>query len=91
MIPVKTRTKRNAERGNETMAASNKTKGFDVCCPHCGAEEALKLDVTTMAMECNECGEPVSKADLARGREKLEKQIAESLRLAAWLDLAATV
>jgi transcription initiation factor IIE alpha subunit len=81
----------NDERGDETMAANNSKKGFSLACPLCDETDTLTVKACDLTLECSSCGEPVSRADLAKGREKLEKQIAESLRLAAWLDLAATV
>ncbi|MCA1685718.1 MAG: hypothetical protein LC745_06965 [Planctomycetia bacterium] len=65
--------------------ASVKTKtGFSVSCPKCGALEGLNVVLHSLAVECSERSEEVTRADL-------ERMIADARRLLAWLDLAETV
>jgi uncharacterized Zn finger protein len=64
-----------------TATATKTSKGFAVGCPKCGALEGLKIQVTDLALECNDCGEPVTKDDL-------KAAAAETMRLVRWLEAA---
>lgn len=64
--------------------ATKKQTGFRVPCPHCGALEGLTVKVHNLTVECSECSEAVTEADLQR-------LIDDARRLLAWLDAAHTL
>jgi Zn ribbon nucleic-acid-binding protein len=65
------------------MATATKaTKTFaGLRCPHCGGENSLSVQVETLVLECSECSDEVTRADV-------EAMIAKWTRLFGWLDSA---
>jgi hypothetical protein len=68
------------------MATATKaTKVFEgLRCPHCGEIDSLSVKLETLAVECNECSETVTKAEV-------EAILATWRRLFNWIDSAATL
>lgn len=54
---------------------------FRCACPHCGALEGLVIRAHSLAIECTECSEDVS-------REALQEIAIDVNRLIRWLDAA---
>jgi len=73
------------------MASATKTtRGFDLACPYCGADDAaLTLDVTELkTLSCGNCDEEFTpRQAVARAAERLR----EWERLARWVEMAADV
>lgn len=65
-----------------TMATTKTTRGFDVRCPFCGADESITLNVRDVHdLYCTYCDEPITLDKIRRLMDNWE-------RLAAWLDTA---
>lgn len=67
------------------MATASKcTKVFaSMRCIHCGEIDSLSVKLETLAVECGECSEEVT-------RGEVEAMIAQWAGLFGWLDAAAT-
>jgi Zn ribbon nucleic-acid-binding protein len=64
---------------------ATKRRGFPgLCCPKCGAADGLLVRVATLDLECGDCGEPTTRAEV-------ETLLGQWRRLLTWLDRAAEV
>jgi len=69
--------------------ATSKATGFKVPCPHCGAigtdeSEGLIVEVGTLTLKCQACGEEVTVRDL-------QAMVDDAQRLIRWLAAAGQV
>ena len=62
------------------MAAKTQT-GIKLACPKCGDANGLVVRVNEMTVECTECSEEITRAEL-------RQVVAEAQRLLRWLDMA---
>lgn len=63
-------------------ATTKKVKTFEgLNCPHCGTIDTLGVKLEDMTIECRDCGEEVTKAEV-------DAMIAKWNRLFAWLAMA---
>lgn len=61
---------------------ATKQRGFrDLRCLKCGEADSLLVRVATLDLECGECGEPITRAEV-------EALLNRWRRLLAWLDRA---
>jgi hypothetical protein len=65
------------------MATAKPSQPFEgLRCPHCGDIDTISVKLDTLAMECGECSEPVTRAEV-------DAMIARWTALFGWLDSAA--